>query len=217
MTALDLLRPHTSHNAQQRGGDYLEQVDIVSGSADAVRARVRGTGIYEVRLRKVGADLRVWCTCPYFSDRANACKHMWATAVRADDNGWLSDLPGGTRVVMDVKDLEDHELSLAPRGFSPSRDSNPVPRYAAPPKPPDWEIALSGVRAQRPEGLPAASQDSHLLYILTVSPRATVTEVPLTVEKRDRKRDGDWGKPQPSRLTMSSIPYLPDPDDRWAL
>ncbi len=217
MTALDLLRPHTTHNAQERGWDYVELVDIVQGSADAVKAKVHGTGIYEVRLRVDGNRLRVWCTCPYFSDRGTSCKHLWATAARAEESGWLRQLPTGTRALMDFKDLEDHELSIAtPDSY---RSSSSVPRVARPaaPKPPEWELALDGVKPRPREGLPVASADSQLLYVLTVSPHATVTEVPLVVEKRERKRDGTWGKPQPSRLTLSSIAYLPDNDDRWAL
>lgn len=220
MTALDLLRPYSTHNARQRGWEYLDLVDIVSGSTDAVKAKAHGTGIYEVRLRQDGLQLRVWCTCPYFSDRGNACKHLWATAARAEENGWLANLPAGTRVLMDLKDVDDHELSVAERGFGGTaarRSARFVPQYQPAPRPPAWELALDGVKPKRPEGLPAASPGSQLLYVLTVPPRATVTEVPLIVEKRERKRDGEWSKPQASRLTLSGIAYLPDPDDRWAL
>jgi superfamily II DNA or RNA helicase len=217
MTALDLLRPHTTHNAQERGWDYVELVDIVQGSADTVRAKVHGTGIYEVRLRVDGNRLRVWCTCPYFSDRGTSCKHLWATAARAEESGWLRQLPAGTRVLMDFKDLEDHELLIpTPESY---RSSGSVPRVARPAaaKPPEWELALDGVKRKPREGLPAASADSQLLYVLTVPPHATVTEIPLVVERRERKRDGSWGKPQPSRLTLGGIAYLPENDDRWAL
>jgi superfamily II DNA or RNA helicase len=218
MTALDLLRPHTTLNAQHRGWEYVDRVDIVRGDAAAVKAKVFGTSAYNVRLRIDAGRLMVWCSCPYFADRGTACKHLWATAVRADENSWLADLPSGTRVLMDFRDHEDHELLIPERGENTAR-TRPrfVPDYEAPPKPPEWELALDGVKPKTHVGFGAASADSQLLYVLSVAPRATVTEIPLVVEKRERKRDGTWGKPQPSRLTLSGIAYLPDPDDRWAL
>jgi superfamily II DNA or RNA helicase len=220
MTALDLLRPHTTLNAQQRGWEYVDRVDIVHGSADGVKAKVFGTSMYDVRLRVDGGRLRVWCSCPYFADRGTACKHLWATAARADENAWLVDLAAGARVLMDFKDLEDREL-LVPERRVGAADLAPRPTPRPPrraiPTVPDWELALSGVKPRALESLPAASADSQLLYVLSVAPRATVTEIPLIIEKRERKRDGLWGKPQPSRLTLTGIAYLPDPDDRWAL
>jgi superfamily II DNA or RNA helicase len=218
MTSLDLLRPHTTLNAQHRGWEYADRVDIVHGRAAGVRARVFGTSMYDVRLHADAGKLRVWCSCPYFADRGTACKHLWATAVRADENSWLADLPAETRVVIDIKDLEDHELSIPERGDSAATHRPRfVPPYEAPPRPPDWELALDGVKPKAREGFPAASANSQLLYVLSVPPRATVTEVPIGVEKRERRRDGEWGKPQPSRLTLTGIAYLPDADDRWAL
>jgi superfamily II DNA or RNA helicase len=214
MTALELLVPYTTANSQKRGWDYRDLVDVVSGSADAVRAKVRGTGIYDTRLRRDGQNLRVWCTCPYFNDRGSACKHLWATAARADENGWLSSFDRDARVLMDLKDLEDYELTPVSPGAGASW--NPVPRYQPTPAPPGWEVALNSVKP-KPPGQVAASPESQLLYVFTVPPRATVMELPLAVEKRDQKRDGNWSKPQPARLTFGSIAYLPDPDDRWAL
>ena len=229
MTVLDLLRPVTAHNAQHRGWEYVGRVHKLEGDVHHATAEVHGADAYRVTLRVDGHKLRVSCACPYFDDRGSGCKHLWATAVRATEHGWLKDLAADLRVVMDFDDLEDHEL-LVPnpatfeardRRRAESRWPTAVPRLAPPvkpPKPPDWSLALSAVTSSSSRERPASSWlASQLLYVLTVPPHATLAEVPLILEKRDRKRDGGWSKPQPSRLMRSSIAHLPDADDRWAL
>jgi superfamily II DNA or RNA helicase len=229
MTALDLLRPLTAHNAQHRGWEYVGRVHKLEGEADRVSAEVHGAETYRVTLRVVGRQLRVSCACPYFDDRGSGCKHLWATAVRATEHGWLKDLPAELPVVIDIDDLEDHELLVPSPSSFEARDRHRAhlgrpapPQRATPPvavpKPPEWSLALSAVTSSSSRERPASSWlGSQLLYVLTVPPRATLAEVPLILEKLDRKADGGWSKPQPSRLMRSAIAHLPDPDDRWAL
>ncbi len=222
MNVLDLLRQHTTLSAQDRAWDYVHRVDVVHGSADAVKAKVSGTGMYDVRLRLDGSRLYVWCSCPYFGDRGTGCKHLWATAVRADEKGWLHTLPGDTRALIDLKDEEEHALripELGPRRDPGGQWPRSVPRVAPPrrPAPPAWSLALDAVRHKPQETLPATSSDAQLLYVFVVPPRDTATEIALAVERRARKRNGQWSKPQAARLTLSGIGYLTDPDDRWAL
>ena len=216
MTALDLLRPHTTHSAQQRAWEYVDLVEVLEGSAQSVSADVPGTEVYEVGIRVHGGNLRVFCTCPYFDDRGSACKHLWATAVIATESGWLVDLPDGLRVVMDFDDLEDHQLVIPERGGVETRHPRPSPP-PQPEKPPEWAVALAAVRPPAHGHTSPVWAGSQLLYILTAPLRATLTELPLGVEKRERKRDGAWSKPQPLRLTLGAIAQLPDADDRWAL
>jgi superfamily II DNA or RNA helicase len=63
----------------------------------------------------------------------------------------------------------------------------------------------------------AAAPPGELLYVLSAQAGATLTEVPIEIERRERKRDGTWTKSHPARLTIDAFPRLPDPDDRWAL
>ena len=217
MNVLDVLRPFASHSSQQRGWEYLNRVQGLEGDAQRVSAKVYGHDSYDVVIRVDGKNLRVSCSCPYFDDRGNVCKHLWATAVRAEEKKWLTDLPTGLRVVMDFPDLEDHDLFIVEgRDLrTPFTRSTSVRRSASTP---EWLVALSEVTASsaRERSL-AARDDAQLLYILTAPERGTLTELPLVVEKRVRKRNGEWSKPRPSRLTMNDIAHLPDADDRWAL
>lgn len=51
---------------------------------DAVVAAVDGTFRYTTMVVPDGAILRVCCTCPYFEEREQFCKHIWATLLALD-------------------------------------------------------------------------------------------------------------------------------------
>src|SRR5688572_27956868 len=144
MTVLEILRPLTSHNAQQRGWQYLNQVHALAGDRQGVTAEVHGSEVYDVEIRTDGRHLRVWCSCPYFADRASGCKHLWATAVLANENGWLTNLPGGMSVLMDFADADDLAFGVLDESETTGRypaavsDGRPVPA-------PDWAVALAAV------------------------------------------------------------------------
>jgi superfamily II DNA or RNA helicase len=235
VTVLDLLRPLTSYNAQHRGQEYTSRVRWIDGTADSVTSTVRGSTLYDVALRVDGDALTVFCSCPYFVDQRNICKHVWATAIVADQRGWLKTLPASLRVEVDLEgydfvdelESEDDLDSAAGRRTDPDAVTprSAVPRVASdffiprqrPPDPPEWSVVLSRV-APEPQERPASVwPGSQLIYVIAAPAGATLTEVPLFVERLDRKKNGDWSKPQPSRLTFEMIPVLPDPDDRWAL
>ena len=50
-------------------------------------ATVRGTRRYSVSLQLLGERLVVKCTCPFFEESAEPCKHVWAAIVAADHVG----------------------------------------------------------------------------------------------------------------------------------
>jgi superfamily II DNA or RNA helicase len=206
MTALELLRPLTSINAQARGWEYVSRVRTIGGAAESIDAEVYGSAPYSTKIRVNGSELRVWCSCPYFSDQGNICKHVWATAMVADQRSWLRNLPDNLRVVMDFDDLEGSYEFLQPVRRTPQR--------------PEWMKALSVVTTEEALDtleVPDVDSESQYLYVITTPEGATSTELALHIERRDRKRNGEWAKPQPSRLTLDDIKHVPDPEDRWAL
>jgi superfamily II DNA or RNA helicase len=216
MTLLEILRPLTSQVAQQRGWQYLNRVQALAHDSHSVTAEVHGTEVYDVEIRTDSHHLRVWCSCPYFADRSSGCKHLWATAVLATENGWLTTIPAPIRVVMDFAGGEDLEF-----GVLDERDA--MTPYALLPAagdaaaaPPEWAVALAAVTPPT-EPLTRPASGSHLVYVLTAPPHTTVTEVPLYIEQVDQRSDGGWSKPRPAELTLDAVPHLPDADDRWAL
>ena len=212
-SVLDVLRPRTSHHAQQRGWQYLNQVHALAGDAHSVSAEVHGTDVYDVEIRTDGPQLRVWCSCPYFADRSSGCKHLWATAVLATENGWLTNLPADVDVVMDFAGGEDLTFGvLGEDEIAPEITGD----QSGPP--PEWALALAAVAPPLQDLAAPSTAWSQLLYVLMTPPRATATEVPLFLERVDRRKDdGTWLRPHPARLAAEDIPQLPDADDRWAL
>jgi superfamily II DNA or RNA helicase len=74
-----------------RGRQYFVSgaVHIVHGDERSVRATVEGTERYRVSLARKKKALQVCCSCPYYQDRVEPCKHVWATILAAEQKGHL--------------------------------------------------------------------------------------------------------------------------------
>jgi len=241
VTLLDLLRPLTPSPVQQRAFEYTKRIRNMAGDAAGVWASVRGTTTYEVELSLERHTLVIFCSCPYFADHLAVCKHLWATAVVAAQKGWLTDLPNGTRVAADqaaeddfdfLSDLEADAEDMPPapdarhavhewppHGLAremPSRGHVPQ-RVPAPPRPPDWARALQALTPPADDRSVWPWAGSQLIYVISAPSGVVLRELPLSVERLDRKKNGEWSKPQPARLTFDMIAQLPDEADRWAV
>src|SRR5438128_2523416 len=75
---------------RNRGRSYFQGglVRNLEGTAWSVEANVRGSRNYKVSLAREENEIKVSCTCPYF-ETAGPCKHIWATLLASDANGYL--------------------------------------------------------------------------------------------------------------------------------
>jgi superfamily II DNA or RNA helicase len=179
-----------------------------------VTAAVVGAEVYDVEIRSTGRQLRVWCSCPYFADRSTGCKHLWATAVLALEQGWLTNLPPDIAVVMDFAGGEDYAFGVLDEDEIEAY-ARPLP--AVPLEAPDWQRALAAVTLRSDRLAPTGAPDAQLIYVIGAPIRGTVTEVAVHLERAERHRDGHWTRPRRADITADQIPQLPDADDRWAL
>jgi superfamily II DNA or RNA helicase len=93
------LRPFETYFAartRMRGLHYAQSGRVELGDANHawLSAVVEGSEPYDVELELRGATIAASCTCPYFVDNAELCKHVWATMVVGDAEGalpWLAD------------------------------------------------------------------------------------------------------------------------------
>jgi hypothetical protein len=87
-------------DVQRRGRQYYASgaVEVLDGDEWSVRALVQGTEQYQVRLTREEKRLKVWCTCPYYQDRLDPCKHIWATLLAAERRGLLRGTGGSGRL-----------------------------------------------------------------------------------------------------------------------
>jgi superfamily II DNA or RNA helicase len=251
----------TSHVARQVAGDVQRRgrqyyasgaVKILDGNERSVRALVQGTEQYEVRLTREGKRLKIWCTCPFYQDRLDPCKHIWATLLACEHRGLLLGYGGSGRLQLiddeeafyewqeqkgwaadpeawnasDNEEWNDRRGSADPAGRDyaywqpkPKRRSRRSAKRAA--RVASWKKRLAGLRGemQRDEapGNEAWPAGREILYVVDVA--ETLESHGLTIElaSRQRKKNGDWGKPKTQRIPSEQIDKLPDPEDRRLL
>ena len=204
-----------SRNARARGEEYFYKgaVTTVSEGKDVVTATVVGTRPYHVTIQREKDGFIGSCQCPYFLDRFEVCKHIWAVILAADSAGFLQ--PAGQKTWIEPVDEDRIDWD---DDFEPSAYREML-RPATPPKPEPWKEALDGVLRQLDDARPplARAANMQLLYVLDRESTLQGGGIALQLVGRTRKKNGDWGKPQPVPVTTPEIEHLPDPVDREIL
>jgi superfamily II DNA or RNA helicase len=62
---------------------------VLHGDEWTVRATVQARKKYQVRLWRDDLTVEVFCTCPYYDARLDPCRHIWATLLAAEAQGYL--------------------------------------------------------------------------------------------------------------------------------
>src|SRR5688500_568209 len=95
MGLAEALARDVSERTRTRGNRYFlgGAVRAIEGTGSEVVATVRGSEWYRVRLSRDGETFFASCPCPYFADRQDFCKHIWAVVLAADAEGLLLDEP----------------------------------------------------------------------------------------------------------------------------
>jgi superfamily II DNA or RNA helicase len=181
-------------------------VRSIEGSATHVTAVVRGSEWYQVHLTRFGDEILASCGCPYFADRNDFCKHIWAVILAADAEGFLI---GDSPLTKDVylESAYTGEVSTSQAG------QRPAPRPAQEP----WQRFLDGVkqRATAPPASPALQKYSKGEIVYVLEDEAAAPLVPLIqIHWRTRKKNGEWGRPQPAAFGVGDLEVLADPNDR---
>ena len=85
-TVAAALRSFVSGSSRRRGEDYFRggRVTVVTSTPTVFTTVVRGTRRYDVTLTLEADSLKASCTCPYFTDTFDPCKHVWAAILAAD-------------------------------------------------------------------------------------------------------------------------------------
>ncbi len=111
-----LLEDDFSASIRQRGYQYFlrGRVSIRVGSATELGAVVVGAETYSIMLKWTRGELAVLCSCPYFIDQGENCKHLWAAILAAEEQGYLSEATHADEIVLDTESLLDHFLEERP-------------------------------------------------------------------------------------------------------
>src|SRR4051812_12756785 len=139
MTLAQALAPDVSERTRTKGNRYFlgGAVRGIEGTDTDVLARVRGSEWYSVHLHRDGDAFSATCQCPYFADRHDFCKHIWAVVLAADAEGLLI---GETPVTAEAY-LEIGE-------DTPDRVEARLPDRQAPPPREPWQKVLHAVQVR---------------------------------------------------------------------
>ena len=217
-----------SKTIRERGRNYFlsRRVTLVEGDARHVDATVRGTQSYTVTLSRQHDTIEGTCTCPYCDEYLQPCKHIWATLLAAEAQGYLAG--DGTQapryLSLGGRDDEDwYEPPRPSQAFRRRNDTaNAKPQSRQARKPTGaWKETLSRLHPpteQTPAIRAAALAPGHeILYIVDIQGSLAGNGLVLEVATRNRKLDGEWSKPKGRRFGLTEIEHLPEPADRQAM
>jgi superfamily II DNA or RNA helicase len=207
-----------SHGSRTRGHSYFiaGAVRALTVENGIIEATVRGTGSYAVWIEPDGPRLRASCTCPFFIDRFEICKHIWAVILAAEAQSIPLVLP----------DVAAHNVRLEPlwRDEYEANDiwpalAQPLARRRQPTEPPAWKQLLDSVSASgsAPFMAPVRVTAAPLIYVVDAAASVISGSVVVELMTRVRKANGDWGKPRPARVTAAEVESQADPEERHLL
>ena len=101
MSALQEYAPDFYGAVKAHGRDYYRRGDVRIIAKRPRRCRPRSKGPASTRRSSAGTRTtgpKYSCTCPYYQDQGDPCKHAWATVLQANAEGVLPDPhhPGGS-------------------------------------------------------------------------------------------------------------------------
>jgi superfamily II DNA or RNA helicase len=211
------LIPRVSGRTRAKGADYFRSAGVIeiAGGEWSAHAIVRGTRDYRVELRRESGTDRFTasCECPYYLDRGEVCKHIWAALLEADRRRLLA----GDGTILPDATLEAEYL---PRADEPAGAALPgsAARAAARPA---WERFLNElqrdvVAAERARPAPRFS-NGELIYSIDVRETLKGFGTVINLLFRQRRKNGAWSKPRPANVTANESEHLIDAADREIL
>lgn len=221
-----------THNAQHEGSRifWAGGVKFEDRLPDQIDFTVQGGRPYSVFLGREKGTVRYSCDCPYYDSTGDPCKHVWAALLAAEQKGYTQQWETDRRLdLLPEEDwLEDDLMSepLPPRGNGAAARTMPGARRglrrpsrrigAA-----EWKKSLANLRdAMQGHGnhqravWPAGRE---VLYIVDAPRTLEGHGLTIEVDYREKRKDGNWGKPKRQAITFDEISSLPDPRDREIL
>ena len=156
------------------------------------------------------------CTCPFFNDRLEPCKHLWAVALTCDARGALQprDTIPSAELDFVAIPLDDEpngdDWSLEDPEFHLPRPNAPRPRDG---RLPDWRQALAAI-ASTPltTSGPRMVPSGQLLYVIDLAASQAAATLVVHLLAQERKQNGDWGVPKAARISSAHLAAEPEPD-----
>jgi hypothetical protein len=224
LTPIQQLKSDFPRHTRVKGDDYFRRnaVQIVDSEPGQIRARVQGTALYDVSIGWDDVEYNYHCSCPYFLDEGEPCKHLWATLLAADAKRLLPE--DAERVEEDeVDEVEEEEfvpevrtLKLGNREvqFLKFRETH-RPANAKPQRHAVWRRRLTEMRSNwtwRNEA-PASvwPVNKQIVYVIEAEASKEAGELAIQLGSRLANKPGDIKR---LRLRSDQIHQLPEAIDR---
>jgi superfamily II DNA or RNA helicase len=235
MRVSDRLKGLVSMGVRERGRSYFRYgvVRIQDGNDHHVIAVVRGTKKYQVEIDRAGPAIKSFCSCPFFHDRGEVCKHIWATILAADHAGLLHN---GGDVPLYFDGLGRNRRNYQRTGKSPKGNGRPAPygnalvnglvrgrkktrrgrKHKGPGNIPAWKKLLPQMqpRFRDPRQRSGWPHGRDIFYVVDLTAGQKAGKTIVEVECTRRKVKGDWRKPRRDTIFFNQIGGLRDPDRR---
>ncbi|HEX6972971.1 MAG TPA: DEAD/DEAH box helicase [Vicinamibacterales bacterium] len=214
----DALIPSISLRTRAKGVSYFRKGAVIeiSGGEWAAHAVVRGTRDYRVQLVRDGDRFTGACECPWYSDRADVCKHIWASLLEAESRGLLAgDGPVGDDAVLEPEYPAGELRAARIDALNAPQPGKPA---LPPQKPPVWQQFLNELRqdvaaAERALPQPRFS-NGQIVYAIDVRDTRAGNGTVVNVLFRQRKKNGEWSKARQTGITPQEAEHLVDDADR---
>jgi superfamily II DNA or RNA helicase len=197
---------------KQRGRSYFlaGAVRLTEADESHVSATVQGSQKYEVEIFVAETFLDASCTCPFYERDFETCKHIWATALAAEQRGYLKD----------SVDFDGTERFEAATESIPQRTQQKTATVKKPGSP-SWQQqlqpVLTAIKAEENRSRYASRPERELVYLIDVDDTLEYERLTVQIAQHDRKISGAWGKLKTKKLGLYDVNNLPDAADRRIL
>lgn len=228
MTLAELLQNRFRADLRHRGAAYIEaeRVSLVRVTPENVFGVVVDGVEYQTQLRYQESDIALFCTCDQFA-KSKACKHLWATVLTADLEGYVNPaIRPGRLAPFVVRELTAPIRidDLAP-GYDPDADvGGPKSSKRKAPAPVrqerlrPWEAKLAGLQeemaAPASGSKKAQSQERQIFYEIDLEASVEAEKLVVQASQRQRRSSGQWGKIKPLKIRPGELDQIEHEDDR---
>ncbi len=214
---------------RQKGHFYYKggAVDIIYGNEEEVEAKVFGTDTYDIYLYRKDDTVYASCSCPYFQNEMEACKHIWATLLSVEKKGYLlgkyRNDPLYIKIYTEKDYLKDGDWEDGYENISLNFKSAYYPHLKRKDaiqsikQPPGWKGFLDSLKLrlemQRLRKEPFEKKNQ-ILYLIDVSESNKMNSLVIEVAQRQMKKNGELGKIKSYTSLYLKPENFSDPQDQ---
>lgn len=206
-----------------RGSQYFRKgaVTLLRTDGDSITAQVQGSkpSAYRIEIdwaRALHGDISAFCDCPRFAD-GFLCKHVWATLLQVDSEGFSDDVPGQRELLVeDVDVFEDDEDAFD----SPFETTLIEPPEETAANQPAWRQQLQSVttpplsqRGDPPSLGDGTDKRREVWYVINVPTSLDKGRLIIDFHFAETKKNGMFGKIRKMAVKRDSLATLTDTRD----